>query len=59
MGIKTGVNIMKTKQEAFDEFINLLNDDPDFENQWSNTSKDFFEWCSNYEDLKHIKKEVV
>jgi len=47
---------MKTKQEALDEFISLLNGDPDFENQWSNTAKDFYEWCSNYEDLKHIKK---
>lgn len=50
---------MITYQEALDEFLSLLNDDPDFENQWSNTPKDFFEWCSNYEDLKHINKEVA
>ena len=47
---------MKTYQEALDEFISLINDDPDFENQWSDTPKDFYEWCSNYDDLKHITK---
>jgi hypothetical protein len=26
---------MKTYQEVLDEFLNLRNDDPDFENQWS------------------------
>ena len=50
---------MKTYQEALDEFIDLINDDPDFQNQWSDTPKDFYEWCSNYDDLKHIKKEVA
>jgi hypothetical protein len=25
---------MITEQEALDEFLGLINDDPDFENQW-------------------------
>jgi hypothetical protein len=50
---------MITEQEALDEFLGLINDDPDFENQWSNTSQDFFEWCSLYDDLKHIKQREV
>lgn len=50
---------MKTLKQALNEYQSLLNDDPDFENQWSNKPKDFYEWCSNYEDLKHIKKEAV
>jgi len=48
----------KTYDDAMEEYTNLRNDDPDFENQWSDTPKDFFEWCSNYEDLQHIKKEM-
>jgi hypothetical protein len=32
---------MITEQEALDEFFGLINDDPDFENQWSNTPKIF------------------
>ena len=47
---------MKTKKEALIEYQSLLNDDPDFEHQWCDTLKDFYEWCSNYEDLKHITK---
>jgi hypothetical protein len=47
---------MKTYQEVLDEFLNLRNDDPDFKNQWSDTPKDFYEWCFNYDDLKHITK---
>jgi hypothetical protein len=50
---------MITEQEALDEFFGLINDDPDFENQWSNTPQDFFEWCSLYDDLKHIKQKEV
>jgi hypothetical protein len=26
---------------------------------WSNTPQDFFEWCSLYDDLKHIKQKEV
>jgi hypothetical protein len=32
---------------------------PDFENQWSDTPKDFYEWCFNYDDLKHITKGKI
>ena len=47
---------MKTFEEALTEYQSLLNDDPNFENQWSDTPKDFYEWCFNYDDLKHITK---
>jgi len=50
---------MKTYQQALDEFYNLLNDDPDFENQWTDSHKDFLEWCSLYDDLKHITQKEV
>lgn len=45
---------MKTFMEAQTEYFNLRNDDPDFEDQWNETEEDFFEWCSLYDDLKHI-----
>ena len=54
----TSIQTMKEYIKTFND-EKLLNDDPDFENQWSNTPQDFFEWCSNYEDLKHINKEVA
>ena len=50
---------MKTFKEALTEYQSLLNDDPYFENQWCDTLKDFYEWCSNYDDLKHITKGKI
>jgi len=44
---------MISKQQAKAEFDSLLNDDPDFQEQWENS---FYEWCGNYDDLKHITK---
>jgi hypothetical protein len=32
---------MKTFEEALTEYQSILNDDPDFENQWSDTPKLF------------------
>ena len=46
---------MKTFKEALTEYQSLLNDDPNFNNQWSDTLEDFYEWCSLYDDIKHIK----
>lgn len=51
---------MKNYNEALQEFNNLLNDDPDFQIQWEHEKEEdqqkaFFEWCSFYEDTKHIK----
>ena len=43
-----------TKEQAKQEFNQLLNDDEIFANQWNNTLKDFLEWCSLYADTKHI-----
>ena len=50
----------KTEEDARYEFNSLLNDDHDFNAQWGHKSdkqqeKSFYEWCSMYEDLKHIK----
>ena len=50
---------MKTIEQALNEYQSLLDDDLDFENQWSDTPKDFYEWCSNYDDFKHIKRKVA
>jgi len=47
---------MKTFKEALTEYQSLLNDDDDFNKEYKNTNKDFYEWCSNYDDLKHITK---
>jgi hypothetical protein len=46
---------IKTFEQALSEYQSLLNDDLDFENQWTNTLKDFYEWCSSYDDLKTHK----
>ena len=48
-----------TKQEALTEYKSLLNDDPNFQRQWEDTLEDFYEWCSWYDDLKHIKKRGI
>ena len=45
---------MKNEQQAKDEFYNLINDDPNFKAQWNYDA--FYEWCGNYDDLKHITK---
>ena len=61
LNIKQGVNMNRKEaiQSALNEFYQNINDDEDFKIQWY--SKDlnilknnFYEWCSNYEDLKHI-----
>jgi hypothetical protein len=54
-----------TEEQARQEFDNLRNDDEHFDNQWGcndyeQQEKSFYEWCSLYDDLKHItQKEVV
>lgn len=50
---------MKTEEEALDEFRQLLNDDPMFAECWYDCDPDFYEWCSSYDDLKHIKRKVA
>jgi hypothetical protein len=52
---------MKTEDKARDEFNNLRSDDDHFDAQWGYNDheaqeKSFYEWCSLYDDLKHIKK---
>ena len=46
---------------SLNEFYQNMNDDEDFKIQWYSDNpnilrKNFYEWCSNYEDLKHITK---
>lgn len=48
----------KTFNDAMEEYTSLRNDDPNFEKQWDEKMGDFYEWCSLYEDLQHIKKEM-
>ena len=47
---------MITEEKARDEFYNLINDDPDFQAQWGYGEDAFYEWCSVWDDTKHIKK---
>ena len=47
---------------SLNEFYQNINDDEDFKIQWYSDDpnilrKNFYEWCSNYEDLKHIKED--
>ena len=52
------VLIMKTEKEARNEYNQLRIDDPIFSECWSSEDHDFYEWCSNYLDYKHIKRGV-
>jgi hypothetical protein len=49
------------EEQARYEFNNLRSDDDHFDAQWGYNDheaqeKSFYEWCSLYDDLKHIKK---
>ena len=56
---------MITDEQARLMFNDLRDDDQDFDTQWGYSNikeqnKTFYEWCSIYDDLKHIKpKEIV
>ena len=50
-----------TIEQARNEFNNLRDDDPKFDLQWGcndedQQEKNFFEWCSIYDDTKHLKE---
>tara|TARA_R100001463_G_scaffold129151_1_gene187892 strand:+ start:42 stop:215 length:174 start_codon:yes stop_codon:yes gene_type:complete len=50
-----------TLEQARYEFNNLRDDDPKFDLQWGcndedQQEKNFFEWCSIYDDTKHLKE---
>jgi hypothetical protein len=56
-----GSKIM-TEEQAREEFNNLQSDDDHFDAQWGyndhkQQEKSFYEWCSLYDDLKHIKQK--
>ena len=49
-------------EDARYEFDNLRNDDDEFDSLWGcndeqQQENNFFEWCSQYDDLKHIKRK--
>ena len=50
-----------TLEQARYEFNNLRDDDPKFDSLWGcndedQQEKNFFEWCSMYDDTKHLKQ---
>ena len=50
------------KTQAKQEFYQLILDDIEFKKQWYSTDEkqqkeNFYEWCSLYEDTKHIKSK--
>lgn len=47
---------MITEEEALDEFRKLINEDLVFAECWNDCDPDFYKWCSNYSDYKHIKR---
>ena len=48
-----------TEEDALDLYRSLLDDDPVFAECWYDCDPDFYQWCSNYDDLKHIKRKVA
>jgi hypothetical protein len=55
---------MMTEENARYEFNNLRNDDDKFDDQWGSNDEtqqeiNFYEWCSQYDDLKHIKQTTT
>ena len=48
--------VKKNIEEALIEYQFLLNDDDEFAENWNDCKNDFYEWCSLYDDLKHITK---
>jgi len=49
-------------KDARYEFDNLRNDDDEFDSLWGcndeqQQENNFFKWCSQYDDLKHIKRK--
>ncbi len=51
------MKIRKTEEEVRKEYDNLRNNDPTFKECWSSEDHDFYEWCSNYLDYKHITRK--
>tara|TARA_B100000674_G_scaffold99308_1_gene72071 strand:+ start:381 stop:542 length:162 start_codon:yes stop_codon:yes gene_type:complete len=52
---------MKSREEAYIEFSQLIQDDENFHKQWhsydpNKLKSNFYEWCLNYEDTKHIRE---
>ena len=50
---------MMTYKQALNEFNNMRSDDDFFDLMWGcndeqQQEKNFLEWCSMYDDLKHI-----
>ena len=61
---KKGIKKMTTEEDARHMFNNLRDDDEHFDTQWGCNDHEqqeilFYEWCSLYDDLKHIKQRKV
>ena len=55
---------LKTEDQARSEFNQLMYDDDEFIAQWGEQTLEeqenaFYEWCSNCDHLKHIKKRGI
>jgi hypothetical protein len=53
-----------TEEQARYEFDNLRSDDEHFDTQWGCNDHEqqeilFYEWCSLFDDTKHIKQKEV
>ncbi len=44
-----------TEQEVRNEYNKMRSEDPVFAECWSDKDFDFYEWCSQYLDYKHIE----
>lgn len=47
--------IQLTEKQARKDFREMRKKDKVFSELWPDTDRQFYEWCSNYLDYKHIK----
>ena len=45
-----------TEKEVRKEFKEMRKKDKTFAEVWADTDRNFYEWCSQYLDYKHIKE---
>jgi len=48
-----------THEDAYDEYIGLLNGDDVFASQWKDNQSDFEEWCETHEIILVDNEEQV
>ena len=47
--------VIMSETEVRAEFRRMIKEDKTFAECWPDTDNNFYEWCSNYVDYKHIK----